>query len=85
MNFKFRLFNYLHTLLNLSKGLSSMKRLKGYLFIFVFLNSGFLSLISNPANSELQKKGNIGSSLVNSEIKNSFSNILFSSSKEFNK
>lgn len=84
MNFKFRLFNYLHTLLNLSKGLSSMKRLKGYLFIFVFLNSGFLSLISNPANSELQKKGNIGSSLVNSEIKNSFSNILFSSSKEFN-
>ena len=64
MNLRFKLFNYLHTLLNLSKDLSSMKRLKGYFIILVLLNGGFLSLLCNPANSELQKKDNTNKFLL---------------------
>ena len=84
MNFKFKLFNYLHTLLNLSKDLSSMKRLKGYLFILVFFNSGLIPFLTNPANSELQKKGNTNSSLIDSKIEGSLPNILFSTGEKFN-
>ena len=84
MNFKFKLFNYLHTLLNLRKDLSSMKRLKGYLFILVFLNGGLLLFLTNPANSQLQKKSNINSTLVNSETNSSLSNIFFSKGEKFN-